>query len=82
MKASTFKLDGKLLRAIASIKPSTKSLSAFVREVLENEVKRKKLQAAGAIYMEFLSENPAERDWLEEWQKAPLESPPRGKKKK
>ncbi|HLB58572.1 MAG TPA: hypothetical protein VJL87_00615 [Bdellovibrionota bacterium] len=80
MKATTIKLEGKLLTQLKSIKPQQLSLSAFVRELIEHAIRRQRLQKAAYQYSSFLASKKEERDWLEEWETADLSHPPKRKK--
>ena len=57
MKATTIKLEGKLLQELEEIKPESVSLSAYVREVLRKDLRRRKLSQAAASHEEFLATN-------------------------
>jgi len=80
MKATTIKLEGELLEALAKAKPAAQSISSYVREVLRHDLRRHKVAEAAAEYRAFVDANPEERAWMEEWDKADLAKPPRGKK--
>lgn len=75
MKATTIKVEGDLLNEIEKVKPSSQSLSAYVRAVLRREVLRHKMADAAERYAELLRSNPDERGWLEEWEHADLDTP-------
>ena len=77
MKATTLKLEGELLLELEKAKPESMSLSAFVREVLTKDLRRRKLAQAAVSYEEFLASNPEEVSWLKEWDEADLASPPK-----
>jgi Arc/MetJ-type ribon-helix-helix transcriptional regulator len=77
MPATTVKLDANLLREIARVKSPKQTLSAFVRESLEADIRRRKLRAAAETYQRLLVENEAERADFEEWESAPLARAPR-----
>lgn len=76
MKATTVKVEGTLLVELERIKPARQSLAAYVRALLEREVQRQKMIAAGQRYAEFVRESPEESTWLEEWDRADLASLP------
>ncbi len=82
MKATTIKIENPLLDELNEIRPSKKSLSAYVKEVLEQDVRRKKMREAAEQYGQFLITNPEEKTWLEEWESSDLASPPRRKRRK
>jgi hypothetical protein len=75
MRATTIKVEGDLLDEIEKLKPSSQSLSAYVRSVLRREIQRHKMTAAAERYAELLRSNPAEREWLDEWETAELDKP-------
>ncbi len=81
MKATTIKLEGKLLQELENIKPESVSLSAYVREVLTRDLRRRKLAQAAASYEEFLKSNPEEQSWLREWDQAELASSPKRRRR-
>lgn len=81
MKATTIKIEGELLRGLEEAKPGSMSLSAYVREVLRKDLRRRMLSRAAASYQEFLAANPEEQSWLREWDEADLASPPRRRRR-
>ena len=74
MQATTIKLDGELLKKIRNFIPKEGSLTTFVREVLEKEIRRRKMIQAAEQYTEFLKANPEEEDFLKNWEEADLTS--------
>lgn len=81
MKATTVKIEGELLQALEKAKPQSVSLSAYIRELLRKDLKRRRLARAAASYQEFLAANPDEQSWLREWDEADLASPPRRRRR-
>jgi hypothetical protein len=84
MSATTIKLDSALLDELRQIKPPNQTLSGLVRELLECEIRRRRMARASTEYMRFLEQSPDEADELEAWAEAPLErdtAPGRRKKK-
>ena len=81
MKATTIKLEGELLLELERSKPESLSLSAYVREVLTKNLRRRKLAEAAASYEAFIEANPEERSWLREWDGADLASPPKPRRR-
>jgi hypothetical protein len=81
MPATTVKLDGELLRAIASVKPAKQPLSAYVREALQRDLRRQQMRTAAETYMSLLRNNAAEREAMDEWEAAPLATTPRSRRK-
>ncbi len=80
MSATTIKLETPLLEELKSIKSPKASLSAFVREVLEREIRKHHRAEAAETYLEFLKKHPKEATDLEAWEKAPLHTDPRKKR--
>jgi hypothetical protein len=77
MQATTIKIENPLLDELRSLTPRTKSLSGFIREILEQEIQRRKMIQAAEKYADFLKSSPGEREWLEEWESADLSRAPR-----
>ena len=75
MRATTIKVEGDLLDEIEKMKPSSQSLSGYVRAVLRREVLRHKMAGAAERYGELLRSSPDERGWLDEWEHSDLEKP-------
>jgi hypothetical protein len=81
MKATTIKVEGELLRELERTKPAAQTLSAYVRGLLERELRRLKMADAADRYERFLRETPDERTWLEEWANADLTSLPKRRRR-
>lgn len=81
MKATTIKVDGKLLADLERAKAPRQSVTGYVREVLEREVRRRKMLAAADAYTEFLRANADERAWLDEWDRADLAQAPKRRRR-
>ena len=77
MKGTTIKLEGELLAELERAKPESQSLSAYVREVLSKDLRRRKLAQEAVSYEEFLAANPEEKAWMRAWDEADLASSPR-----
>jgi hypothetical protein len=76
MKATTIKLEKPLLDQIYELMPKGKSLSKFVKEVLQKEVNRSKMVQAASEYNSFLAENLEEASLESDWEKADLSTDP------
>jgi hypothetical protein len=76
MRATTIKVEGDLLKEIERAKPPRQSISAYVRSILEREMRRLKLAEAGERYAQFVHDAPDEGAWLEEWDRADLAAAP------
>ena len=81
MKATTIKIEGKLLSDLEAAKPESVSLSAYVREVLKKDLIRRRLAQASVSYEEFLEANPEEQVLLREWDEADLARSPKRKRR-
>ncbi len=77
MKATTVKLDGELLARLEQARPETTTLSAFVRETIERDLRRRRMEKAARDYVEFLETHPDERRIEEAWEDADLVRPAR-----
>lgn len=82
MKATTVKIEGELLSDLEEIKPKNLSLSAFIRLVLFQGIRKQRLRTAGNQYARFLSSNNEEVELLKDWEEADLVAVPRTKKQK
>lgn len=80
MSATTIKVEGNLLKDIKKCLATSQSVTAFVRETLEKEVRQRQMIAGAEAYNKFLQENPEEQEWLEDWEEADLLNPPETKK--
>lgn len=81
MKATTVKVEGDLLTELERTKPPAQSISAYVRSILEREIRRLRMAEAGDRYAQFVRESPDERAWLEEWDNADLARPPTARRR-
>ena len=75
MRATTIKLEGKLLEDVEAAKPADRSLSAHVRWVLQKDLERRQAREAAAAFRAFIDAHPEERAWLAEWEGADLAAP-------
>lgn len=71
-----------MLEELEKAKPPSKSVSAYVRDVLESDIRRRRVAEAAAEYKVFVASHPDEQASLDDWDKADLASPPRRKKGK
>jgi len=81
MSATTIKLEGELLKDIQKVKPHAQSISSYVREVLEHNIKQARMNEAAHQYQAFLKGDMEEVNDLNEWEAAPLEKQPRSRSK-
>ena len=82
MSATTLKIEGELLNELNHLRPKDQSLSAFVRGILEQTIRKQQMIAAAEQYTDFLKSCSDEAMWLEEWEQTDLESPPQSKNRK
>jgi len=74
---TTIKLDSAVVREVAEILPERQTLTAFVREAVQRDVRRRKMSAAAEVYREILANDPLEAAAMDEWERAPLAMEPR-----
>jgi hypothetical protein len=82
MSATTVKLDAELLAEIGGVKPREQTLSAFVRESLKRELRRRKMRDAAEAYVALLANDAKERADLREWESARLATAPKRRRRK
>jgi hypothetical protein len=80
MKATTIKLDGELLVALEKAKPPGASVTSYVKETLQKSLNAQRLREAAETYRTATEEDPEERAWLLEWDRADLVTPPKVRK--
>jgi hypothetical protein len=80
MHATTVKLDGDLVSRLKAVKPRNETLTGFVRNVLDAEVRRQHLLAAAEAYAELLRAQPGEAEAMDAWTSAPLERPAKARR--
>jgi len=76
MRVTTIKLEGELLAAIERVKAPGESVTSFVRTVLQKSLEQTKVREAAAAYRAFIESHPEEQQWLDEWERADLTTPP------
>ena len=76
MRATTIKLEGKLLEDIEAAKPAGRSVSAHVRWVLQKDIDWRRAREAAARYRAFIDAHPEEQAWLADWGGVDLAAPP------
>ncbi len=84
MQATTIKLEYPILKELRKFLPPHQSLTAFVREILERDLRRRKIIQAADAYVAWLAKHPEEQEWMDEWSGADLEHmpTPTGRKKR
>lgn len=80
MRATTIKVEGDLLERIDRHRPREQTITAFVRAVLEQEIRRREMTQAADEYAGFLEKHEDERAWLQEWDSSDLAKAPRRKR--
>ncbi len=81
MPSTTIKVESDLLKDITRVKPKEQSISAFVREVLERDIRRRKMKEAAHEYQKFLAGQPEEEAEMEAWESARLSIAPAKKRR-
>ena len=76
MRATTIKLEGKLIEDIEAAKPAGRSVSAHVRWVLQKDIDRRRAREAAARFRAFIDAHPEEQAWLADWGGVDLAAPP------
>ena len=82
MSATTIKLEGAILKELKEFKRSDQSLSALIRELLQSELRRRRMATAGQNYVSFLKDNAAESMEMDAWTSAALDTDPKPPKKR
>jgi hypothetical protein len=77
---TTIKLDAAVVCEVADVLPERKTLTAFVREAVIRDIRRRKLRAAATLYREVFELDPGEAASMEEWEAAPLTTEPEKRK--
>jgi hypothetical protein len=72
MKATTVKIGEEILNEIKPLLDKKQTLTAFVKESVQNEIKRKKMKNSAIYYMKSLKERRSEAEELNEWESANL----------
>lgn len=79
---TTIKLDALVVREIAEILPERQTLTAFVREAVTRDVRRRKLRQAASLYQSMLERDSCEALSMEEWEASPLATEPKRRTRK
>ena len=69
---TTVKLESLVVREVSELLEGKQTLTAFVREAVERDVRRRKMRKAAALYREVLAADPAEAKEMDAWEAAPL----------
>lgn len=73
MIATTIKLEGDILKEVRQAIREKQSITSFVRQSIQAELKRIRMREAAVEYQEFLRQNPDEADDMALWEAADLE---------
>ncbi|MDH4199899.1 MAG: hypothetical protein OEV66_05910 [Spirochaetia bacterium] len=72
MSATTIKLDGRILAEIDPYLEKNQTLTSFIRESVQREIKRRKMKLAASSYIKNLEKHKQEKQDLDEWESADL----------
>jgi hypothetical protein len=74
---TTVKLEASVVQEAAAVLPENQTFTAFVREAVWRDVRRRKMRKAAALYMEALAHDAEEAGAMREWEAAPLATEPK-----
>ncbi len=77
---TTVKLDAAVVKEVKESLAPGATLTSYVREVIQKDLKRSKMKASARAYAEFLQMNPEEATEMEGWANADLTLAPRQSK--
>lgn len=80
MPSTTIKLEADLVKKVTALKLKDESISAFVRELIEQEHRVRANRTAAVAYRQFLHDHPEERVAMEGWESASLVNDIEGRK--
>lgn len=72
MTATTIKLEGDIFQEVRQIVRDKQSITSFVRQSVQAELKRIRMREAAVQYQDFLQKNPAEAHDMALWEAADL----------
>lgn len=73
---TTVKLEAPVVREVHALLEGKQTLTAFVREAVERDVRRRKMRQAALLYREAFPPGSPEVGELDDWESAPLASDP------
>lgn len=79
---TTVKLESPVVREVCELLEGRQTLTSFVREAVERDVRRRKMRRAAALYRETLAQDSTEAQDMDAWEAAPLASEPRRRVRK
>lgn len=71
---TTVKLESPVVREVCELLEGKQTLTSFVREAVERDVRRRKMRKAATLYREVMTAEPAEGEDMAAWEAAPLAS--------
>ena len=74
---TTVKLEAPVVREVHALLEGKQTLTAFVREAVERDVRRRKMRQAALLYRETFPPGSPEAGELDDWESAPLATEPR-----
>lgn len=74
---TTVKIESPVVREVCGLLEGRQTLTSFVREAVERDVRRRKMRRAATLYREALSRDAVEAGEMEVWEAATLASDPR-----
>lgn len=75
MTATTIKLEGELFKEVRHAVRDKQSITSFVRQSIQAELKRIRMNEAAIQYQQFLQDNPDEAHDMALWEAADLARP-------
>ncbi len=76
---TTVKLESSLVREAAGVMAEKQTLTAYVREAVLRDIRRRKLKKSALQYQDALNQCPKEAGEMKDWEAASLLVPPRRK---
>lgn len=72
MTATTIKLDGEVFKEVRQYVRERQSITSFVRQSIQAELKRIRMRESAVEYQQFLQKNPEEAHDMALWEQAKL----------
>jgi hypothetical protein len=72
MTATTIKLEGDIFKEVKQLVREKQSITSFVRQSIQAELKRIRMREAAVQYQQFLQKNPEEAHDMALWEAADL----------
>lgn len=69
---TTVKLEAPVVREVAGVLEEGQTLTAFVREAVARDVRRRRMRRAAQLYRDALARNDMEAEEMAAWEAAPL----------